>query len=400
LLRLPVLYERSLTSPQRRNVLSAIVMSKKTLFVLSLIAALILIIAGLLLSKKAQFGAMEAAGKAQEPMPESVSTYIADTQTWTTTIRAVGSVEPIQGISLEAEAAGLVTAINFENGQQVEKGDILVQLDVKVEEAQLRAATASANLAQIEHERAKGLSKSGSITQAQLDQPAANLERANAEVDNLKAIIDRKTIEAPFSGHVGIRRVNLGQYVAVGSPIVALQANEKVYVNFSLPQQRLTTLKTGMPIQLTSDVFPNQSFTGTLTAISPEVDPTTRSFELQGTLENPDGLLRSGTFVDIAITLPDAHEVLTIPATAVLYAPYGNSVFKIVEGEDGAPKTVKQHFIRIDEQKGDFVSVTKGVAVGDQVVSAGAFKLRNNLPVTINNDLAPKPELSPKPDNT
>lgn len=375
-------------------------MSKKTIFILSLVAVLALVILALIGTKKAQFSAMAESGKNMGPMPESVSTFIAETQQWQTTIEAVGSIEPVQGILLEAETAGVVTEINFQNGQFVKKGDLLVQLDISVENAQLRAAKASAKLAKVDYDRSKKLSESGNITQAQLDQAEADLERAEAEVENLKSMIDRKTIEAPFSGRLGIRRVNLGQYVALSAPIVALQANESVYVNFSLPQQRISTLSTGMPIKLTSDVYPGKIFEGTLTAISPEVDPTTRSFELQGTLENKEGLLRSGTFVDISITLPDEHDVLIIPITAVLYAPYGNSVFKIVPGEGEAPATVKQHFIRIEEEKGDFVSVTKGVEAGDEVVSSGAFKLRNNLPVVINNDLAPEPELAPTPDNS
>lgn len=375
-------------------------MSKKVVFILSLVAALALAVVLLVGTKLSQFSAMKAAGEKMVLPATTISTFVVAQQVWKTQIRAVGSIEPTQGVNLEAEIPGIVKAINFENGQVVEKGDVLVQLDVSVEQAQLRAAKASANLAKIDFERFQTLRKSGSITQAQLDQASADLERAEAEVDNLSAVIDRKTIRAPFTGRAGIRRVNLGQFVGTGSPIVGLQSDHEVYVNFSLPQQAMSKIETSMQLELSSDVYADQTFSGAITAISPEVDPSTRSIEVQGTLSNKDGLLRSGLFVSVTITLPNPKDVLVVPSTAILYAPYGNSVFVVIPAEGDASPTVKQSFIRIGERKGDFVSIEAGLDLGEEVVSAGTFKLRNNASVKINNDLAPEPELTPTPDNS
>jgi membrane fusion protein (multidrug efflux system) len=379
-------------------------MSKKTVFWILLFAALGLVLLFILGTKKLQFAAMAEAGKRMAPMPESVSTFVAAQQTWGESLRAIGSIEPIQGVELKAEIAGLVTAISFENGQSVQAGDLLVQLDVDVERAQLRATEATAKLARVEYERAKKLRASGSVPQSQLDRALAELDKMTADVDNFKAIISRKTIRAPFSGQVGIRQVNLGQYVAQGAPIVTLQAYDKVFVNFTLPQQALAKVDTGMAITLSSDVNPDQPFAGTLTAISPQVDPTTRTITLQGTLDNPDGHLRAGLFVRVTVTLPEQHVVLVVPSTAIVYAPYGNSIYKIEQQSDastGESHTIaKQFFIRIGKRTGDFVSILKGLEVGDEVVSAGAFKLRNGIQVNINNDMAPTPELAPEPDNS
>ncbi|MGJ8639934.1 MAG: efflux RND transporter periplasmic adaptor subunit [Opitutaceae bacterium] len=374
-------------------------MLKKITFVLVLIITLGLLIFFLISTKKAQFEAMAAAGENAGPWPETVSTFIVEEQVWENQLEAVGSIEPVQGVDLEAEIPGIVKSINFENGQRVEAGDLLVQLDVNVEQAQLKAAEATASLAEVELTRSKRLISTGSITQSQLDKAIADYASANANVENLKAVIARKTIRAPFSGEVGIRQINLGQYVPQGAPIVSLQANETVFANFTLPQQALAKIRTGMEVSLLSDVFPNQSFTGSITAISPQVDPVTRTVEVQATLENPEKLLRAGLFVRVSVNLPEKTTVIVVPATAILYAPYGNSIFVVKEGDpDG--NVVEQNLIRIGEHKGDFVSILKGLELGNEVVSAGAFKLRNGSKVIINNDLAPKPELEPTPDNT
>ncbi len=371
---------------------------KKVIFSLLLIVALIVVLATVFGTKVLQFKAMGAAAEGMMPPPETVSTFEVEQQTWTQSLRAIGSVEPIQGILLETEIGGVVESINFDNGQKVEAGDLLVQLDVDVEHAELKAAQALARLAEVELERAKRLRESGNVPQSDLDRAVAEESRSQAEVENIQARIDRKTIRAPFSGKVGIRQINLGQFVPSGAPIVALQANETVYVNFTLPQQALGKIESGYSVKLTSDVYPGRTFEGRLTAISPEIDAKTRSVALQGTFENPDGLLRAGLFVRVEVSLPTKSTVTVVPATAILYAPYGNSVYKIEDGENG--KIARQHFISIGQRKGDFVSIVKGAEVGDVIVSGGAFKLRNGISVTINNDLAPEPKLEPKPNNT
>jgi membrane fusion protein (multidrug efflux system) len=324
-------------------------------------------------------------------------------QVWQTRLRAVGSIEPVRGILIESEASGLVVEIAFKNGQEVKQGELLVQLDVDVEKAQLRAALATAKLAELEYARAKSLRASGSVPESRLDQADADLERARAEIENINAIIDRKTIEAPFDGRLGIRQINLGQYVALGAPIVNLQSDENVYVNFSLPQKKLSLLEESIPLIVRSDAYPDQAFEGELTAISPKIDVATRSVALQGTLDNADGLLRSGLFVEIEINLPEPQHVVVVPSTAILYAPYGNSVFLIEETthpQSGEIElTARQMFVRTGLARGDFVSIVEGLETGQRIVSAGGFKLRNGSRVRINNELAPEPELNPQPDN-
>ena len=379
-------------------------MLKKTLFVLGLIITLGLVLFFLISTKSAQFKAMSETEELAVPPPSTVSTFIVEEQIWVNSLTAVGTIEPVQGVELEAEIPGIVKAINFKNGQSVQAGDLLVQLDVQVEQAQLNAAESTARLAQVELDRSKRLIETGSVTQSQLDKAIADYENSKANVENLKAVIARKTIRAPFAGEVGIRQINLGQYVAQGAPIVSIQANDQVFVNFTLPQQALAKVSTGMDVDLFSDVYPEQPFAGTITAISPQIDPITRTVELQGTLDNPDGLLRAGLFVRVSVRLPEKNVVTVVPATAILSAPYGNSIFIVEEAtnEAGEPAGLKvtQSFIRVDAHKGDFVSITKGLKVGDKVVSAGAFKLRNGAAVVINNDLAPQAELTPTPDNS
>lgn len=364
---------------------------------------LILFVAGLtfvLGTKGLQFAAMaEAASQKWQP-ETTIATFTAESQDWEQSLRAVGSIRPVQGVRLEAEAAGIVESINFENGQQVEAGQLLVQLDVAVEQAQLRSAEATARLAEIEYQRALRLRESGNVPQSNLDTALADMERANAEVENIRAVIDRKTVRAPFSGHVGIREINLGQFVPMGAPIVALQAYDQVFVNFTLPQQALGRVQEGFTVALTTDAHPGREFRGRITAVSPEIDSTTRTIQLQGTLDNPDGALRAGQFVRLRVILPGEKRVTAIPLTSVLYAPYGNSIYRVVPNEETGGLVAKQFFVRLGETRGDFVEVIEGIAPGDQVVAAGAFKLRNNTPVKIDNSNTPKPELTPNPDNS
>jgi membrane fusion protein (multidrug efflux system) len=379
-------------------------MLKKILFVAALIISLGLVVSFLVGTKGAQFAAMGEASKNAGAWPESVSTFEVAEQTWSNSLKAVGSIEPVQGVTLEAEIPGLVKSIHFTNGQKVEAGDLLVQLDVGVEQAQLRAAEASAQLATVELTRSERLLKTGSVTQSQLDRAIADEAGAQANVENLKAVIARKTIRAPFSGMLGIRQVNLGQFVPQGFPIVTLQSNDQVFVNFTLPQQALAQLQEGMVVELQSDVHPDSAFTGKVTAISPQVDPITRTVEVQGTLDNAEGKLRAGLFVRVSVNLPEVYTVTAVPSTAIMYAPYGNSVFIVEEAENEAGESVglqvRQSLIKIGDRRGDFVSILKGLDVGEKIVSAGAFKLRNGSSVVVNNDLAPQPKLAPTPNNT
>ena len=373
---------------------------KRASFII-IFVVLILIGLGLIVGTKGlQFAAMsESAEKAAPPLA-TVSGFDVEQQSWVQSLRAVGSIQPVQGIVLEAEAPGLVQSIHFENGQKVSEGDLLVQLDIDVEQAQLSAAEATARLSKLEFRRAERLRESGNVPQSNLDRAIADMERANAEVENIRAIIDRKTIRAPFSGRVGIRQINRGQFVPLGAPIVPIQAYEKVYVDFSLPQQALATVAKGYRVNLRADAYPDRIFEGRVTALSPEIDPATRTIKVQGTLENPDGALRAGLFVRVEVILPEKKTVTAIPVTAVLYAPYGDSVYRLTEDPDGEGIVAKQSFVRLGQTKGDFVEVLEGVKPGDRVVSAGAFKLRNNARVNIDNSNRPEPMLDPVPDNS
>ena len=379
-------------------------MIKKKLFGICIFGGLALALLFLIGTKKLSFEAMADAGKLMRPIPESVATFITERQSWVDSVQAIGSIEPDKGVRLDAEVAGVVSAINFKNGQDVDAGTVLVQLDVTVESALLNSNKATAHLAELELVRAKRLRGTDSIAQSQLDRAQADFDKATAEMKNLEAIIERKTIRTPFSGRVGIRQINLGQYLSMGAPIVTLQSYDQVFVNFTLPQKAIARVAAGMKITLHSDVYPGQTFEGSVTAISPQIDPVTRTVKLQGTLENEDERLRPGLFVKVTVILPNKNDVLVVPATSIVYAPYGNSIFKVTTATDevsGLETTiVKQSFIRTGKRTGDFVSILEGLQEGDEIVSAGAFKLNNGMPITIHNDLAPTPELAPSPNNS
>ncbi len=367
----------------------------KRAFLISFVAilAIFLFLAG---TKVLQFRAMGAAGENAQPPPESVASVKVQTDEWRTSIQSIGTLVSVQGIDLSAEVAGLVAKIAFENGAAVSQGDLLIQLDSSLEEAQLRAAEADARLARLDLDRSSRLLEGRTISQAELDSVVARQVQTEARVEEIKAIVARKSIHAPFDGVVGIREVNVGQFVNPGQKLVSVQSLDPVYVNFSLPQQELSRIEPGMQVEVSTDAFPDATFQGEVSAIDPDVDTTTRTVAVQATLANPQGKLRPGLFVRVALVLPGERSVLIIPQTAVLAATSGDSVF-VVEG--GEPRKVRQQFVRLGQSKGDFVEVTQGLTAGQEVVSAGVFKLRNDMPVTINNDSEPASHLAPEPDN-
>jgi membrane fusion protein (multidrug efflux system) len=336
--------------------------------------------------------------------PTTVTSAQVQDENWAPELSAVGSAMAVQGAMLSMELPGTVQEVKFQNGSWVEKGEVLVQLDVSSEEAQLRSAEADAELARLAFERAQNLRKSNVISQSELDAANATYKQKVATVDNMRAQIAKKTIRAPFSGEAGIRQVNPGQMVPAGQQIVALQSLDPIFVNFALPQQYLPQLKDGLSVRVTTDALTNHRFTGKLTAINPQVDEVTRNVELQATLENKEHLLRPGMFVKVTVVLPQTEKTLVIPSTAVSYAPFGDSVFVIEKkhdeksGKDGL--VLRQQFIRTGETRGDFVAVTQGLKAGEKVVSTGVFKLRNGAPVVIDNKMAPHPQLHPTPPNS
>ena len=376
-------------------------MTKKIVLTLVLILILVGALAGI---KGLQFKTMFAQGANFVPPPETVTTAEVKQDTWQPTLTAVGSVAAVQGVVLSAEMSGAVKNIAFESGATVRAGDLLVELDSSVEQAQLRSAMASADLARLNLERARELREKKMVSQADLDSAEAQAKQANAQIDNIRAVIAKKIIRAPFAGRTGIRQVNLGQFLDNGAAIVTLQSLDPVYVDFSLPQQDLAQLGVGIAVRVTTDAFPDQRFEGKLTAINPEVDPVTRSVRLQATLANPAGKLRPGMYVNVAAVLPQTERVLMIPATAVLYAPYGDSVFVVEDKKDektGATgKVLNQKFVRLGKTRGDFVVVTSGLEAAQTVVTTGVFKLRNGMSVVVDNKLTPSFQLTPKPANS
>jgi len=351
-----------------------------------------------------QFSVMAAAGASMVMPPEVVTATPVKIDYWENTIVATGSLVTVQGVTVGAEMAGKVATINFESGTNVKAGDLLVQLDITNEEAQLRSSEASVALARVNLERSTDLLTKNAISKSDFDLVDAQFKQATAQADSIRAVIAKKTIRAPFSGRLGIRLINLGQILKEGEPIVTLQTLDPIYVNFSLPQQQLSVIMPGSTVRLQSDGARGTLFEGKITAVNPDVDPATRNFRVQATLPNPAEKLRPGMFGNVEVILPSTEKVLAIPATCILYAPYGDSVFVVDDGKDqqsGKPaKVLRQQFVRLGESRGDFVTVLEGLKDGETVVTSGVFKLRPGMSVLIDNKLAPDAQLAPKPKDT
>ncbi len=354
--------------------------------------------------KVLQFMTMGKAFAKMVPPPTTVTSAVVKEADWQPALRAVGSVSPVQGATISAELAGRVSEINFESGGQVQKGQPLLKLDVASEEAQLRSAKADAVLAKSQLDRSVNLSKGSVISKSEFDTAQAKFDAAEAAVDNMQAIIDKKAIRAPFAGVAGIRYVNPGQMVAVGDKLVTLQTLDQVFVDFYLPQDEISKIAVGQKVSVTTDAIPGRTFTGTLTAINSAIDSATRSVQLQASLDNKDHSLRSGMFARVELLLPQKNSTLYIPATAIAYAPFGDSVYVIEKKQNEKTKkdelVLRQQFVRLGETRGDFVAITEGIKKGQEIVSTGAFKLRNGMGVAVDNTLAPKAQLAPKPDDT
>jgi membrane fusion protein, multidrug efflux system len=370
-------------------------------FIAGIVGCALIIVAPLFLIKMGQFKAMGAAGAAMVMPPTTVTATNPVSQEWENSLSATGSFVAVQGVTVSAEAPGKIVKIAFEPGASVKEGDLLVQLDTSTEEAQFRAAEANAALAKANLQRAKDLRESKTNSPAELDAVDAQAKAALAQSEGIRAVIEKKTIRAPFNGRLGLRQVNLGQILREGDPITTLQTLDPIFVNFSLPQQRLSQLTAGGPVRVLTDAAPGAPFEGKINAISPEVDPVTRNVRVQATIANREEKLRAGMFASVDVILPTRAKVLAIPATAVLYAPYGDSVFVIDEKKDEksgkVEKILRQQFVRLGETRGDFVSVVDGLKPEENVVTSGVFKLRPGMSVVIDNKLAPDAQLAPKP---
>ncbi len=398
--------DQSGAKPERFRVTSSLPFNEICLMtkrVVLTFVGLILVIAGIGAIKVLQIGKMIDAGAKFAPPPETVTSAEVLAESWESALTAVGSLEAVQGVTVAAEMSGKVVKIAFEAGTKVNRGDLLVQQDTSSEKARLPGAEAAVDLAENNLERSRELLAGRIISQAEHDAAVATYRQALAEAENIRTIIEKKTIRAPFSGSLGIRQVNLGQILDEGQAIVSLQSLDPIFVNFLLPQQDLARIQAGLPVQVTSDALGEKTIQGKITAINPEVDAATRNIRVQATLANPQERLRPGMFVNVAVLLPDRSAVLAIPATSVLYAPYSDSVFVIEEKKDeqgnSAGKSVRQQFVRLGEKRGDFIAVTSGLKAGESVVSTGVFKLRNGMAVVVDNTLSPQFKLNPRPED-
>ncbi|HVO20241.1 MAG TPA: efflux RND transporter periplasmic adaptor subunit [Anaeromyxobacter sp.] len=350
--------------------------------------------------KAAQINTLIKAGAAFSPPPESVSSAEVKRERWVGRRQAIGSLVAVRGVTLGSELPGLIREITFDSGAAVKKGALLVKLDTSAEEAQLQSARADAELARLSLERSRRLREAGSTSPADLDAAEARAKQASAAVANLEAIIAKKSIRAPFDGRISIRQVELGQVLSAGAAVASLQSVTPIHADFWLPQQDLVDLKEGQAVQLTTDTFPGQTWKGTISAINPEVDPSTRNVKVRATFPNPDGRLRPGMYANVEVLSAEQHEVLLIPVTAAMYAPYGDTVYVIEEKKDASGhevQTVRQQFVRLGEKRGDFVAVESGLSAGQRVVASGAFKLRNGMAVAVNDAAAPDAQIHPTP---
>ena len=333
--------------------------------------------------------------------PTTVSSTSVKEEDWAPRLTAVGSVSAVQGAVVSAELAGVVSEINFENGAEAKKGEVLMKLDASQEEALLRSAEAEAQLARTDLERSRDLAMKKVVSSAELDSAQSKFRRLNAVVDQVRSSITKKTLIAPFDGQLGIRQVNVGQMINAGQQVVPLTSLDPVFADFALPQQYLGQLTPGLEVHVTTDAIPGRVFNGKLTAINSMVDSSTRNITLQATLDNSDHALRPGMFAKAEVTLPEKHKTLVVPGSAISYAPFGDSVFVIDKQKDDKTgkesQVIRQQFVRVGEARGDFVAITQGLKAGETIVSTGVFKLRNGMTVTINNDLAPNPQVNPHP---
>jgi membrane fusion protein, multidrug efflux system len=368
---------------------------------ISMLAAIAVVIAALATVKFHQIKVAIAQASSFQPPPEAVTTVVAKRQAWPDTLEAIGSVAAVQGVTVAADLPGLVDRIAIDSGRTVRAGEVLVELDTRQEKAQLAAAVAQLELSRLNLERARGLADEGIVSRADYDRASAEHKQAEARVGEIRAAIERKTIRAPFAGMLGIRQVNLGQYLAGGDPVVPLQSLDPIFVNFSVPQQEVVRLRVGGEVRASAEGA-KEPFTGRITAVNSVVDEATRNVQVQATFANAQGRLRPGMFVQAKVLMGGQREVVTLPASAINYAPYGDSVFIVeeVQGPKGDKyRGARQQVVKLGGALGDQVAVLSGVDAGAEVVSSGVFKLRNGAAVRVENAVQPANDQAPKPED-
>jgi membrane fusion protein, multidrug efflux system len=369
---------------------------------LATLAIMLVILAGLSFVKFRQIQTAIAQGAAFQPPPEAVTTIVALQEEWPATLNAIGTLAAVQGVTVSADLPGIVERVQFESGQAVRAGQVLAVLDTRQEQAQLAAIEAQRELARLTFDRVQGLLNEKVISRAEFDRATADYRQNDAKVGEVQAVVQRKTIRAPFSGILGIRQVNVGQYLTGGAALVTLQSLNPIYVNFGVPQQSVGQIPVGRVVHIRANDGAT-AWTGRVSAIDSLVDETTRNITVQATLANPDGKLRPGMFVQTEVTLGPSQKVLALPASAISYAPFGDSVFVVAEMKDDAGRTyrgVRQQFVKLGPSRGDQIAVLSGIRPGDEVVTSGVFKLRNGAAIQINNQVRPANSPAPTPKNS
>ena len=370
---------------------------------IGMLTATLLIVAGLGFVKFQQIQTAIAQGAAFQPPPEAVTTVVAQQEVWPSTLNVIGTIAAVQGVTVSADLPGTVERILFDSGRSVRAGDVLAVLDTRQEQAQLAAIDARRELARTTFERVQELLKEKVISKAEFDRATAELQQTEAQLGEIKAVIERKTIRAPFSGVLGLRQVNLGQYLAGGDPLVTLQSLNPIYVNFGVPQQSASQIPIGRSVTVTTNDGGQTAWTGRVIAFDSLVDEATRNITVQATLSNPDGKLRPGMFVQTEVAIGPSQPAIVLPASAINYAPYGDSVFVVAEMKTDDGRTyrgVRQQLVKVGPSRGDQVSILTGVKRGEEVVTSGVFKLRNGAAVQINNAVRPDNNPAPKPGNS
>ena len=375
-------------------------MLKRMLLMLAVVAVAV---AGLGFVKFKQIQAAIAQGSSFQPPPVAITTVVAKQEKWPATVNVIGTAGAVQGVTVSADLPGTVVKINFESGRAVKEGDVLVELDTRQERAQLAAAEAQSELAKFNFERTQELVKQGISARMESDNVTAQKKATEANVGEIRAAIARKTLRTPFSGILGIRQINLGQYLSAGQAIVSLQSLNPIYVNFGVPQQTASQVRVGRGLQVTSNDLAHAQFSGHVTAIDSTVNEGTRNIQVQATLANPGGRLRPGMFVEVEMSTGADSPVIALPTSAINYAPYGDSVYVVSDLKDKSGKTyrgVRQQLVKLGGSRGDQVAVISGINPGEEVVSSGVFKLRNGAAVEVNNKVQPGNNPAPKPEDS
>jgi membrane fusion protein, multidrug efflux system len=338
-----------------------------------------------------------------QPPPEAVTTITAAEEEWPATLSAIGTVAAVQGVTVSADLPGTVERIGFDSGSWVREGEVLALLDTRQERAQLAAAEAQRELARVSLERMQGLLDERVVSRAEFDRAVADARQSDARAGEIRATIERKTVRAPFAGVLGIRRANLGQYLSAGDPLVSLESLDPIYVDFGVPQQAMTTLRQGRAVHVTAADLGAADFTGRITAVDSVVDAATRNVQAQATVANPAGKLRPGMFVQAEVTLGAPSRVVSLPASAISHAAFGDSVFVVADLKDARGQTyrgVRQQFVKVGVGRGDRIAVLSGLKGGEEVVTSGVFKLRNGAAVLVNNKVLPSNSAKPRPENS